>query len=206
MRLPPALRDGVGGILEDRQGTLWITSDQQICSRPVSAALADRSPDWSCSTVPGTRELSTPLQMPGGSLWLCDNFSRILRREGGQWSPLDDGEDRVAGAITSRRGGVWILGPSERRRVVEDRKAPGGLRTLEYISGWQGVPRAGTTSALESRDGSLWLATDLGLVHVPPNVAAPAQAPPIVITELLVNGMRRSATGTIEVPPGRTVV
>lgn len=82
--------------------------------------------------------------------------------------------------------GVGVLTRVERRDDL-----PEGLAAVERLGTWQGMPTLNAVDLHEDADGSLWLASDASLVHVPAEARRRRPAPPRVVqTEAAVDGRR----------------
>jgi signal transduction histidine kinase len=72
---------------------------------------------------------------------------------------------------------------------------------LERVGVWQGLPTAMVMDLLEDDDGTLWLATDMSLVKIPPSARFSKPSPPNVVpVEVSVDGKRLDPGRDIELP------
>jgi signal transduction histidine kinase len=108
----------------------------------------------------------------------------------------------MGGFALSPSGGVWVLGLSARIRVIDRPDLPDGWQVVEELSEWQGVPSA-LTDLIEEPDGSLWIASQSGVVHMPAEVRRAHTEPPRVeLAGLIMNGERMDLSAAPQVPPG----
>src|SRR5207249_5395850 len=75
--------------------------------------------------------------------------------------------------------GIWLLGAEYLQRV-RPASAPPGYEVLETLTGWNGLPTPTVDRLAEDPDGTLWLASNAGLVRVPAEVRRSHPAPPRV--------------------------
>jgi signal transduction histidine kinase len=203
------LGDGVAidSVFEDSRGRLWLTKGDKIGY--VSAAAVDSGQEVSCSlqTLAGSRGLRNIIELPNGSLWVGTQDKGVWRytnEEG--WKPipasLKQASRRMGGFALSPIGGVWVLGLSARIRVIDRPDLPDGWQVVEELSDWQGVPSA-LTDLIEEPDGSLWIASQSGVVHMPAEVRRGRIGPPRVeLAGLIMNGERVDLSSAPQIPPG----
>ena len=201
-----------GTILEDSKGQLWVTSNESICHAPAAAVTEGQELSWDCQIIKGARSIGKPVELPDGSLWVGTNMLGVWRyAEDTGWRviPASSGlvSQSIAKLVLSPAGGVWILGMTARLRVMPRPDLPGGWQVLEELSLSHGVPTVRLYDMIEEPDGSLWLATQNGVAHLPIRVRYPTLEPPrINLTSLLINGRRANADGNLRIAAGRNQV
>ncbi|HSB12190.1 MAG TPA: two-component regulator propeller domain-containing protein [Blastocatellia bacterium] len=190
---PPGV-DAVDQVLEDSRGELWVTTGNRICHAPAAAVASGRLPSWSCDSIERVREFSKILETPGGVVWAAAHQGGgAWRYDAGQWKIIPASRDLPLQVITnlvpSQSGGIWVLSSGSVFRVVERSDLAEGWVVVEEISTWQGLPHTGTSDLIEEADGSLWIATDAGVIRMRPDARrAHLDAPRIKQTALMVNG------------------
>ncbi len=189
-------------ILEDGRGRLWVAANEHICHAPAAMVLGGGPPPWRCGTIAGSRGVSSIVELNDGDLWLSTDRAGVWRYEEAQadWVQLAGSASlpsySLRGLVPSGDGGVWILGHGTVARVRDDHAAPDGWTVIERLTGLQGLPSAAAERIAELPDGSLWITTIVGLVHVPAIARTSALAPPGVdLVDVVVNG-RRIALGS----------
>jgi len=203
------LGDGVAidSVLEDSKGRLWLTRGDKIGFVSAAAIASGQKVSCSLQSLTGTRGLRKMTELPGGSLWVGTSDKGVWRytdEEG--WKPipasLKQPSGRVDGFAVSPAGGVWILGISARIRVIDRPDLPDGWQVIEELSDWQGVPSS-LKDLIEEPDGSLWIASQSGVIHMPAEVRrARIQAPRVQLAGLIMNGERVDLRSLAHVPPG----
>ena len=203
------LGDGVAidSVLEDSKGRLWLTKGDTIGYVSAAAVASGQKVSCSLQTLPGSRGLRNVIELPNGSLWVGTQDKGVWRyadEEG--WKPipasLKQASRRMGGFALSPLGGVWVLGLSARIRVIDRPDLPDGWQVVEELSEWQGVPSA-LTDLIEEPDGSLWIASQSGVVHVPAEVRrARVGLPRVELAGLIMNGERVDLSSPPQIPPG----
>ncbi len=171
----------------DLSGHLWIAGEGRVCSREAFASAAMRlaRSDWWCATLPAEVPVYSMVQTPSGAIWVFLNRLGVWRLSRAGW-------ERIPGSLTlptshsaylvaSPTGGFWVLAPGSVLRVVEDTTHTAGWRVVERLTEWHGVPHTAVSHIHETRDGTLWIATMLGLVRVPASVRRENLMPPRVV-------------------------
>lgn len=197
----------IDSVFEDSKGRLWVTKGDKIGY--VSAAPVASGQKVSCSlqALTGTRGLRKMIELPNGSLWVGTSDKGVWRytdEEG--WKPipasLKQPSGRMGGFALSPLGGVWVLGLSARIRVIDRPDLPDGWQVVEELSDWQGVPSA-LNDLIEEPDGSLWIASQSGVIHMPAEVRRARIEPPrMKLAGLIMNGERVDLGSMAQVPPG----
>src|SRR5439155_606756 len=69
---PPAPWPGWHGwltaVFEDRAGTLWVASGEELCHAPAAAVAGGGRVTWQCETIPDCETISALYETPGGTL------------------------------------------------------------------------------------------------------------------------------------------
>jgi signal transduction histidine kinase/ligand-binding sensor domain-containing protein len=207
---PPAswgstwIQSWVSAVLEDRQGTLWLTRGETIASCPADSLVAGHEVAWRVATIPGSGSFNEILELEDGALWAGSANAGVLEWRGDAWVPLPGnralGSLRVYG-MTRARAGAWILTAGTIARVERREDDPAGWEIVEELGTWHGLPTRQASDLHEDPDGRLWLATLAGLVEVPPEARrASVPAPPIELVEVRVDGERRPLDRMIHLP------
>jgi signal transduction histidine kinase/ligand-binding sensor domain-containing protein len=191
-------------VYEDSRGMLWGSRDLEVCAASASAVRAGHGVAWSCETRAEGLRINGLLEMPSGRLWATTADSGVLERAAGGWRPIAGSlnlpSELTVGPVPSPLGGVWIVGEGVFLRVRERTDLSEGWEVLERIGVWQGLPTSGTTDVVEDPDGTLWSATNQGLVRIPPEARhARPEPPPVALVETTIDGRR------LDVTPGRVI-
>jgi len=186
-------------IREDRQGRLWVAANERICHAPAGRVLdeGDRAPEWTCQQIPDSRGISAVIELDDGDLWLATDRVGLWHYVDGRWAQMPGATSlpsySLRGLVRSGDGTVWILGHGTVIRVLDDHESPAGWQVVERLTHLHGLPSAAAEDLYEARDGSLWVTTIVGLVHVPARARHTALRPPAVeLVDLIVNGDRRT--------------
>jgi signal transduction histidine kinase len=191
-------------IREDAAGMLWAVADRRVCRTPASEVLHGGATPWTCEDVPGDGEIFDIQAMPSGDVWLATS-NGVVRRENGIWTQLG-----ACAALRSRwllsirpspSGGAWLMAMGGLTRVVERPGTPEGFEVVEELSAWHGVPTLNGSDAAEDPDGTVWFATDAGLMKVTSEVRRTRPKPPLVaLIEASADGHSLPAGGTADLP------
>lgn len=202
------LGDGVAidSVLEDSKGRLWLTRGDKIGYVSAAAVAAGQKVSCSLQALTATRGLRKMIELHNGSLWVGTNDRGVWRYTDQGWTPipasLKQPSGRMGGFAPSPLGGVWVLGLSARIRVIDRPDLPDGWQVVEELSDWQGVPSA-LSDLMEESDGSLWIASQSGVIHMPAEVRRARIEPPRVkLAGLIMNGARVDLNSVAQVPPG----
>jgi signal transduction histidine kinase len=201
-----------GEVFEDSKQRLWITSHEDICQAPSAALRAGQNVQWDCQTIKGSRSIGKPVELADGSLWVGTNMLGVWRyTEAEGWRVIKSSSgllsQSIAKLVVSPAGGVWILGMTARLRVLPRPDLPGGWEVVEELSYSHGIPSVRIYDLIEETDGSLWVATLNGVAHLPATVRSQKLgAPRVALTDLLINGQRVDAAGTLQIPAGHNQV
>jgi signal transduction histidine kinase len=201
-----------GAVFEDSKRRLWVTSDEDICQAPTASLRGELNVRWVCQTIKGARSISKPVELSDGSLWAGTNMLGVWRyTEDSGWRVIRSSSALVSQSIAklalSPSGGVWVLGMTARIRVLPRPDLPGGWEVVEELSHSQGIPAVRLYDLIEDTDGSLWVATQNGVAHLPPGARyAKLELPRVKLVGLLVNGERVVSTAAPRIPAGRNQI
>ncbi len=202
---PAESGSSVENVLADSAAELWVTRGAEVCHAPAWSVALGKDAAWSCERVGGADRFLALIEVPGGSLWASSMTKGIFRRHGERWEPIPASlrlpspwSPRLA---ASPSGGVWIVGAAEPIRVLERLDREEGWEVVERLGAWQGLPTTGISDLAEDPDGSIWLSSDAGLVHVPASARrAPMEPPRMALTDVAVDGRRFPPGDPLEVP------
>jgi len=195
---PRRVADGyVRAIAVDASGSPWFARDKQVCHPERDG--------WACETVDPRADFITLRFMPSGDLWAGCQGKGVYRRHEGKWEPIPGsatlGGTWIVRIVPSPKGGEWIVGEGIVARVEERLDLPEGFAVLERVGVWQGLPTAMIMDLIEDDDGTLWLATDMSLVKIPPAARFSKPSPPNVVpVEVSVDGRTLDPDRDIELP------
>ncbi len=194
-------------VLQDRDGRLWAASSDRVCHAPATAILAGVNTDWTCEALPAAGIVTALAELPDGTLWAATTQAAILARAEDGWCPLPsvDGlaSRHIFALAPSPSGGIWIAGHGILLRV-RPRPGCGGWEVLEALGPRNGLLTVGGGDMLDEEDGTLWLATSLGLVRVPPSARfAPAAPPRVALVDARVDTVPVAFAGGLELPADR---
>jgi len=125
--------------------------------------------------------------------------------DGGRLPAADDGVDEPVAvepplAVPERQLDDEVR-VDDVARVEERLDLPEGFAVLERVGVWQGLPTAMIMDLIEDDDGTLWLATDMSLVKIPPAARFSKPSPPNVVpVEVSVDGRTLDPDRDIELP------
>lgn len=169
----------IDAVLHDHAGRLWIAHAERVCHANASTGEPDA---WTCDPVPGVGVLSALLEVEPGTIWAATRQAGVLVRDGDEWRQLPANATLASHSIfalaPSPHGGVWIAGHGILQRVRPGGDA--GWQLLETPGKRNGLLSIGGGDLLEDDDGALWIATSLGLVHLPPQARFASLDPPPV--------------------------
>ncbi len=191
-------------LLRTRAGVVWVVGRTNVCHSDGPFATWDAA-RWRCEEVPGAVELSGIVELADETVWLSSSRTGVYARSARGWAPLPGNRDlpsrAVLGLEPSPSGGVWVYGHGMALRVQPDRSLPAGWRVLESVTAWQGVPVNQFADVLEEHDGTLWLATGLGVARVPAAARSiPATPPRVALVEARVDTTVVSTAATPDLP------
>lgn len=173
-------------LLHDSTDRLWVAAGDAICSAPAPVVMAGLTDRWTCDAVPGAVVVTAMVELSNGALWAASNRLGLFVREADAWHSLvmpPEAPTRTVNAlVASPRGGIWIVGTGILMRVAQE--GARGLRILERLTAWNGLPAASFSGLIEDDDGDIWLSTNLGVVHVPASARfAEPSVPPIALVD-----------------------
>jgi hypothetical protein len=169
-------------------GNLWVADDS-------GGIHADTGSGWKDVAPPGGCTASMVSVAPDGSVWLLCRGGEVYLREGTSWRPQPHAAEQAAGATTAGTWGssdlvavsaaeAWMVGGS-----LSGRNVTPGLRRLSGGT-WRDVPNPPLPTSVSlieaqqlylatSPEGSIWLASPIGLrQYVPSSGASSAPLPP----------------------------
>jgi len=198
-----ALPDGVEWVeqvFEDSRGQLWITAGPRIFHARAAEVASGRRAVWARDDLEGARTFSRVVETSAGTIWAANRPGGVWRYQAGRWTPIPASLNlrttTVENLIASPSGGIWLLGTGSSVRVVERPESADGWEVVEQITGWHGLPPTSALDLIEESDGTLWLATNAGVVRIRPEARrARPSPPPIKHTAFLVNGQARELGG-----------
>ncbi|HET9317175.1 MAG TPA: two-component regulator propeller domain-containing protein [Vicinamibacteria bacterium] len=204
--LPPP---SVTMLMVARDGTLWVAFTTGIWHRRGGGFVA-----YSKDQGLPSQYVTTVLEAPDGAIWAATRgglarlrearFQAVTSRQG-----LPD--DAVMSALLADDGGLWLGGNRGLFRVP--------LAELEGVLAGHGAPHArafgldegmrslelnhGGSARMKDASGTLWFATRVGLVSVPPvSAEPPLPPPPVRIEEALVDGRALEGPPPWRLPAG----
>jgi signal transduction histidine kinase len=203
-----AWADGANAALE-HQGRLWVAMEERICRMALdpggSAAPESASARrWTCASFPRAHLLSMA-RAGAGEIWAADYWlTPLLRAQGESWSTLPVAplppsfvQEPPPRAPSS---GIWLMGAEYLERVRAS-AGPEGYEVLEKLTGWHGLPTLRFDQIAEDPDGTLWLASNAGLIRVPADVRrSRPSAPRVALVESTVDGKRVNAAKPFTLP------
>lgn len=207
---PPPRPDEQGpkAVLEDGEGTLWVTRGATVCRAEAALVTAGQAAEWSCEEIAGAVEVTALASPSPGTLWAGTQTAGVWSRRNGVWRTVGRPETlpsrTIFGLVPSRSGGLWVLGVGVALRVQERPGTEEGWEVLEDLSVWHGLPSNLVEHLLESEDGALWVTGPAGVVRIPGSARSPAVGPPrVALTDLLVDGRQVALDEVPELPYGR---
>ncbi len=206
--VPVARDDGMSFAAEAADGTLWIATGPRMCAAPAADVAAGREVAWRCEDLPG-REVIDFETMPSGDLWaVMWSPQSIIRRSGGRWEVHPGSKTLPVRWINeiqpSPSGGVWLIGQGLAVRVGERTDRAEGWEILEQPTAWNGLVSMNVNDLEEDADGTLWLATDVGILRIPPEIRRRRpEPPPVEMVSGSVNGAPIDAAHPLVVPYGK---
>jgi len=187
-------------IWEDRDGYLWVGTARDVINRfdPDSGTFS-RLPLDPNSSVPGSNIASAICEDRFGQIWIgtrdglsrfepeTESFTRFLgvNYPAGEeeWQPYND----IRGILEDDAGDLWV-GTGRGIYVLSDISDSGFQRRhYESLAGhWLGNFHGG--ACLKSSRGDLLFGSDNGLLAFHPQKMRDSDPPPVVLTELKLNG------------------
>jgi ligand-binding sensor domain-containing protein/two-component sensor histidine kinase len=212
------MRDGLSyfstrALLEDRNGDIWIGTDRGLNRIHAGAFVHDAATDGLSQ-----RKVWSIQEDADGGLWLGTRDDGLYRWKDGRLSHLtaDQGlaSNSIYQVIEDVRGGFWISGPNgisllNRRELEAAADHPGQRVSLTFygisneVSAAQIYGGRQPSGCIDTR-GEVWFPTNRGPVHILSATAPHAAAPPVAISEVLVNGRAAPADGPVVLNPGNS--
>jgi signal transduction histidine kinase/ligand-binding sensor domain-containing protein len=206
----PDTADLLDTVHEDRHGRVWVSARDLVCWAKLGEPITKSS--WQCQRIAGAVALNDFEETEAGTLWAATAEAGVQRWNdaAARWEPVPASlrlaSRAILGLAPSPRGGTWILGHGIVLRVRERSDLPGGWEVLEAPSSWNGLPAVVALDALETSNGTLWLA-GFGTYQVPASVRGQVPiAPPVTLTDVRVDGERADPDRTLELPYGRNLL
>jgi signal transduction histidine kinase/ligand-binding sensor domain-containing protein len=150
----------VTSMTEDRNGDLWVATIDP--AHALVRVREDRVVETLSVERLGGQHVAAILADPGGGVWIALNNSKLEFYKDGRLesrSPAIPGSNWIRGLLLDSRG-LWEV---TNRGLGRFRN--GGLDVLDAAAG---LPCNDIESANRGDDGSLWLKTACGLVHITP--------------------------------------
>ena len=208
-----APREGITTLLHDRAGTLWIgTAGEGLFSyRDGRFQAMTRADGLRSGWIMALHEDAS------GALWIATTGEGLHRLKAGRLSTIlpEDGlwdgmaqtilEDERGQFWMSCNRGIWRVARADLEAFVEGRLSrvsstgygPGDAMRATSFAG--GLQQAGAIGP----GGEVWLPSANGLVIVDPvRLAASAAPPPVLLEDVLVDGVRQASLQTVLLPPG----
>ena len=207
-RLPPSV-DPRAHLSLDRRGRIWIRQFDQL-------ALYDRGQ----LRVFAAAKNEAPLSVAGifedraGNIWAVGR-SGVSRFEGDRFRTLPERQGvpgrAVYGIADDESGAWWVVAqsgvlrvpPGEFERAMADSSYTIRFRRFDHQDGLPGAI-AGTPEGpvvTRAADGMIWVATDSGVASIDPRNLADADAPPVLIETVRVDGRQLPRSNEITIPP-----
>jgi signal transduction histidine kinase len=203
VRFPTGI-EGFERIREDRNGRLWGAAGRMACSTDAAALLDRRPVTWTCEEAIAEGNITDFAFMPSGDVWV-GTTNGLARRSAGRWELLGGNSILhsrwIIAVRPSSSGGVWLASMGGLTRVVERPGTKDGLEVAEDLSAWHGLPTQNGQDVAEDADGTLWIATDAGLLKVPNEVRHARRTPPLVaLIEANADGRELPTGLAVELP------
>ncbi|MBX7183920.1 MAG: diguanylate cyclase [Vicinamibacteria bacterium] len=212
VRDPGSPRMGVMGILQDRSGVMWFaTSEGLVRYRDGKFDVLTKADGLPSNWILALHEDGA------GTLWIGTNGEGMGRYRNGRMSAIRaaDGlwDGLVQAIVEDKSGHLWVtcnrgfyrLSIQELNGFADGRlkkvsSAPFGpgdaLRSTSFAGGHQAA------AAIDEK-GLIWLPSFNGLVIVDPNrLPGSGLPPPVLIEEVVVNGVSVAASDGVILPPG----
>lgn len=198
------IRDVADGMHARRPGEPPATGpDRPRTADPAGSAAAV---GWACEPLPDAGVVTALVEFDDGGLWLSTRHAGVLARDAGGWSPLPANAGLatrdIFALVPSPSGGVWIAGHGVLQRVRPG--GPEGWEVLEAPGPGNGLHAGRGADLVEDDDGTLWIATSIGLIHLPPEARRLSLDPPrVLLMDARVDAEPVPLAGGLELPADR---
>jgi ligand-binding sensor domain-containing protein/signal transduction histidine kinase len=162
----PAIPSGIapGQVAEDASGTLSIASGQQLFSLPSGSTTP------SAQTVAGAGDIQAIASSAAGDLWIGGRGGLILLHNG-RPVPLNLGRSRLnITALLAAPNGDLLIGTDS--GLLEYTRG-----SLKHLGEKSGIASGRVLRLFKDREGSAWVAYDLGVSRITPDAPEQLQAP-----------------------------
>ncbi len=206
----PAGVDIIETVHEDRHGRVWVSDRDLVCAAKLDEPIVPTS--WQCQRIAAAVSVTDYEETEAGTLWAATEQAGVWawNEAATRWDQVPGSRSLASRAIMglapSPRGGTWILGHGIVLRVRERADRADGWEVLESPSSWHGLPAVDAMDALETRDGTLWIA-GFGVYQVPASVRGLVPLPPrMSLTDVRVDGVRSDPARVLELPYGENLL
>jgi signal transduction histidine kinase len=217
------MRDGLSyfstrALLEDRNGDIWIGTDRGLNRIHAGAFVHDTATEGLSQ-----RKVWSLEEDAEGALWFGTRDDGLYRWKDGQLSHLttDQGlaSNSIYQVIEDARGGFWISGPNGISRLNRrDLDAAADQIATDHAGQRVSLTFYGISNEVSAAQiyggrqpsgcidahGEVWFPTNRGPVHILNTPALKPAAPPVAISEVLVNGRAVAAEGPLVLNPGNS--
>lgn len=153
--------NGVNHFLEAADGTYWVAASRGVCKfASTSGSASSRFRCYSIGQHKGLRGTPVMLQNDGaGGIW-CATTNGLYRLARGdsemRWVDVKASNEDFDAILQDRKGRVWLGGPDGLYRLEPD-------GAVQHFSEQDGLPNNYVMAVAESRDGTIWVGTRIGL-------------------------------------------
>jgi ligand-binding sensor domain-containing protein/two-component sensor histidine kinase len=212
------MRDGLSYfstrvLVEDRNGDIWVGTDRGLNRIHAGVFVHDAATDGLSQ-----RKVWSIEEDANGGIWFGTRDDGLYRWKDGRLSHLttDQGlaSNSIYQVIEDARGGFWISGPNgisllSAREMNAAADRPGQRVSLTFYGISSEVSAAQIyggrqPSGCIDTHGEVWFPTNRGPVHILNATAQHPAAPPVTISEVLVNGRAAPADGPVVLNPGNS--
>jgi signal transduction histidine kinase len=172
---------------------LWIDGARLFAAFDDRVCALDRVHDGTAVDAVNCTPNARPWSWGVGSQVRTANGTQWLGAEhDGVWALRNDAVRKLPGSVL-REGGVvsqiapgadgtvWLSGPGMLARAIDCGPCAEGLTLLETPGLWQGLPGNAAISAVETDDGDVWIAGNLGVWRMPRQVRNTVHRPPHIV-------------------------
>ncbi len=112
----------------------------------------------------------------------------------------------ISGIRRSDRGGMWLLGHGVFLRVADEGRPGTAFDVLESVGSWEGLVGVAPLDLVEATDGTLWVASEMGVTRIPRNVVhSELPVPDTRLASARLDGRLVDPSAEIEAAPGSVV-